>query len=66
MKQRLTKRHQFAGEDQVKQWENFHQTELRVQRLERIIESLLFWKEGSTPYEEAKREYVEDYVEGKS
>ena len=62
MKQRLTKRHQFAGESQVKQWESFHQTELRVQRLERIVEGLLFWKEGSTPYNEAQDEYINDYV----
>lgn len=61
MKQRLTKRHQFAGESHVKQWEVFHETEIRVQRLERIIEDLLFWKQGTLYYKEAKDEYVKDY-----
>lgn len=63
MKQRLTKRHQFTSNSQVQQWEAFHQTELRVQRLERIIEDLLFWVEGTTYYNQAKEEYINDYCE---
>lgn len=63
MKQQLTKRHQFASKGQVQQWEAFHQTELRVQRLERIIEDLLFWVEGTAYYNQAKEEYINDYCE---
>lgn len=63
MKQCLTKRHQFASKGQVQQWESFHQTELRVQRLERIIEDLLFWVEGTAYYNQAKDEYINDYCE---
>lgn len=64
MKQQLTKRHQFTSKGQVQQWEAFHQTELRVQRLERIIEDLLFWGgEGTTYYNQAKEEYINDYCE---
>ena len=62
MKQKLTKKDDFYKKSSLTQYINLHVTELRVQRLERIVEGLLFWKEGSTPYEEAKDGYVNDYV----
>lgn len=62
MKQRLTKNTDFHELPNVKQYELLHETQLRVQRLERIVEGLLFWKEGRPPYEDAVAEYNE-YVE---
>ena len=60
MKQRLTKSPDFQ------KYELLHETQLRVQRLERIAEGLLFWKEGRPPYEDAVAEYNEYVGEDKS
>ncbi len=66
MKQRLTKKDDFHNLPSVKQYELLHETQLRVQRLERIVEGLLFWKEGSSPYEDVVAGYNEYAEEDKS
>jgi|TARA_A100001518_G_C1227286_1_gene80641 hypothetical protein len=63
MKQRLTKKADFHSNPDIKKYEILHQTELRVQRLERIIEDLLFWKKDTVYYNQAKEEYINDYCE---
>ena len=63
MKQRLTKRPSFETLSDTEKYKTLQQTELRVQRLERIIEDLLFWKKDSLYYNQAKEEYIEDYCE---
>ena len=62
MKQKLTTKDKFTRECDFNNYKQLHETELRVQRLERIVEGLLFWKEGSAPYNEAQDEYINDYV----
>lgn len=64
MKQRLTKKPDFQKLSIDRQYELLHETQLRVQRLERIAEGLLFWKEGSSPYKDAVAEYNEYVEEG--
>lgn len=64
MKQRLTEKDDFHNLPSFKQYELLHETQLRVQRLERLAEGLLFWKEGSSPYEDAVAEYKEYVEEG--
>ncbi len=66
MKQRLTKKPDFQKLSIDRQYKLLHETQLRVQRLERITEGLLFWKEGSSPYKEAATEYNEYVEEDKS
>ena len=63
MKQRLTKRPDFQNKSDVEKYKTLHQTELRVQRLERIVEGLLFWQKDSLYYNQAKDEYINDYCE---
>jgi len=63
MKQRLTKKPDFENKSDVEKYKTLHQTELRVQRLERIIEDLLFWKNDSLYHNQAKEEYINDYCE---
>ncbi len=62
MKQRLTKKDDYYKLSNQERRKLLYETQLRVQRLERIIEGLLFWKEGSSPYEDAVAGYNE-YVE---
>lgn len=62
MKQKLTQKAKFDSTSSPSNYRQLHETELRVQRLERIVEGLLFWKEGSAPYNELKDEYINDYV----
>ena len=62
MKQKLTTKIKFDSVSSLSNYRQLHETELRVQRLERIVEGLLFWKEGSVPYNELKDEYINDYV----
>ena len=63
MKQRLTKKPDFQKLSLDRQYQLLHETQLRVQRLERIAEGLLFWQNGSVPYTSVAAEYM-DYVEG--
>lgn len=63
MKQRLTKKPDFQNKSDVEKYKTLYQTELRVKRLERIIEDLLFWVEGTAYYNQAKDEYINDYCE---
>jgi len=57
MKQIITKKSTFHSKTPCEQHELLVNTEFRVQRLERIVEGLLFWKQGSPPYEDATEEY---------
>tara|TARA_R110002012_G_scaffold49804_4_gene128820 strand:+ start:7473 stop:7664 length:192 start_codon:yes stop_codon:yes gene_type:complete len=57
MKQRNTKKTTFKDKTFDEQYEQLAQTEYRVQRMQRIIEDLLVWKEGSAYYKEAVDEY---------
>jgi len=49
MKQIITKKSTFHSKTPCEQHELLVNTEFRVQRLERIVEGLLFWKQGSPP-----------------
>ncbi len=57
MKQLMTKKTEFSEMDRTKQFETLAVTEYKVKRLERIVEDLMFWKEGTDFYKKA----VEDY-----
>lgn len=59
MKQRNTKKSTFKDKTFDEQYEQLAQTEYRVQRMQRIIEDLLVWKEGSVYHKEAVNEYKE-------
>ena len=63
MKQRLTKKPDFQNKHDVEKYTQLRETELRVQRLERIVEDLLFWKKDTDYYNQAKDEYINDYCE---
>jgi hypothetical protein len=62
MKQRLTKKPDFQKLSIDRQYKLLHETQLRVQRLERITEGLLFWQNGSVPFSAVAAEYM-DYVD---
>lgn len=57
MKQRNTKKSTFKDKTFDEQYEQLAQTEYRVQRMERIIEDLLVWREGTDLYQKAVDEY---------
>ena len=59
MKQRNTKKSTFASKTPDEQYEQLAQTEYRVQRLERIIEDLIVWREGTAYYRDAVDMYEE-------
>ena len=59
MKQRLTKKPDFNKLTLEEQYTLLHEAELRVQRLERISEGLIFWRDGSDFQKEAVAEYNE-------
>lgn len=59
MKQLLTTKPYFNRITLDNKYSTLHKTELKVQRLERIIESLLIWREGSDYYKEAVADYEE-------
>lgn len=61
--QKLTKKQNFHELTSDEQYKLVHETELRVLRLERLGQGLLFWKEGSVPYKESEQEF-KDYMEG--
>ena len=65
MKQIITKKSTFHSKAPCEQHELLVNTEFRVQRLERLIESLLVWKIGSDPYKQAIEEYKQYIEEGK-
>ncbi len=62
MKQTITKKSTFHSKAPCEQHELLVNTEFRVQRLERLIEDLLVWREGSDLYNRAVEEYNQ-YVE---
>lgn len=59
MKQHNTKKSTFANKTSDEQYEQLAQTEYRVQRLERIIEDLLVWREGTAYHRDAVDMYKE-------
>ena len=61
MKQRLTKKPDFQKLPIDRQYELLYKTQLRVQRLERIAEGLLFCQQGSVAFSAVAMEYM-DYV----
>lgn len=63
MKQVITTKSKFVSMDEDDKFMLLHNTEFRVQRLERIIGDLMTWKEGSRFYKEALAEYNK-YVSG--
>lgn len=62
MKQTITKKSTFRNKTPCEQHELLVNTEFRVQRLERLIEDLLVWREGSNHYNRAVEEYNQ-YIE---
>lgn len=62
MKQIITKKSTFHSKAPCAQHELLVNTEFRVQRLERLIEDLLVWREGRDLYNRAVEEYNQ-YVE---
>ena len=63
MKQKLDTRQYFNNLSDEEKYENLHTTQLTVQRLERIIEDLRCWKEGTKYYQQAERDF-ESYLKG--
>ena len=61
MKQKLDIRQYFNDLDEESKFKLLHETQLTVQRLERIIGELVTWKEGSYFYQEAYQEFL-DYI----
>lgn len=62
MKQKLHSRQYFLELSEEGKYKLLHNTELTVKRLERIIEILSVFKDGSEFYEKAYKEY-QDYCE---
>jgi hypothetical protein len=57
--QKLTIKGDFYKQSSLDKYKLLHETELRVQRLERLIDSMRVWKKGSLPYQKAEEEFVE-------
>jgi transcriptional regulator of NAD metabolism len=62
MKPQLDTRQYFNNLSDEEKYELFHKTQLTVQRLERIIEDLRCWKDG-TIYHRAEFDF-ESYLKG--
>lgn len=63
MKQKLDTRQYFDNLDEDSKFALLYETQLRVQRLERVAQDLVVWGEWSTYYKEARKE-LENYFKG--
>ena len=63
MKQKLDTRQYFNDLDEESKFKLLHETQLTVQRLERIIGDLRCWREGTDYYQQAVNDF-EMYLEG--
>lgn len=61
MKQKLDTRQYFNDLDEESKFELLHETQLTVQKLERIIGELVTWKQKGAYYERALKEFL-DYT----